>query len=45
MYVPVVALSSQNNTKFLKQLKSGFKRITNWNKYQLKVTIQEQNPY
>ena len=26
LYVPVVTLSSQDNTKFFKQLKSGFKR-------------------
>ena len=33
LYVPVVALSTQENTKFLQQLKSGFKRVINWNKY------------
>ena len=27
------------------QLKSGFKATINWNKYQLKVTIQGPNPY
>ena len=32
-YVPVVTLSTQENTKFLQQLKSGFKRVINWNKY------------
>ena len=32
-YVPVVTLSTQENTKFLQQLKSDFKRIINWNKY------------
>ena len=26
-------------------LKSGFKRTINWNKYQWKVRVQEQNPY
>ena len=26
-------------------MKSGFKRATNWNKYQSKVTIQAQNSY
>ena len=31
-YVPVVTLSTQENTKFLQQLKSGFKRVINWNK-------------
>ena len=30
--VPVVTLSTQENTKFLQQLKSGFKRVINWNK-------------
>ena len=29
----------------LKQLKSGFKRTINWNKYQSKVSIQVPNPY
>ena len=33
LYVPVVTLSSQENTKFFQQLKSGFKRAINWNKY------------
>ena len=31
LYVPVVTLSTQENTKFLQQLKSGFKRVINWN--------------
>ena len=35
-YVPVVALSAQDNTKLLEQLKSGFKRKINWNKYRSK---------
>ena len=29
LYVPVVTLSTQNNTKLLQQLKSGFKRTIN----------------
>ena len=33
LYVPVVNLSTQENTKFFQQLKSGFKRVINWNKY------------
>ena len=33
LYVPVVTLSTQENTKFLQQLKSCFKRVINWNKY------------
>ena len=28
----------------MQQLKSGFKRTINWNKYQSKVTIQAPNP-
>ena len=37
LYVPVVTLSTQDNEKLLQQLKSDFKRIINWNKYQSKV--------
>ena len=33
LYVPVVTLSTQENTKFVQQIKSGFKRVINWNKY------------
>ena len=32
LYVPVVTLSTQEKTKFLQQLKSGFKRVMNCNK-------------
>ena len=32
LYVPVVTLSTKENAKLLQQLKSGFKRIINWNK-------------
>ena len=45
LYVPVVTLSTQDNTKLLQLLKSGFKRTINWSKYQSKVTVQEQNRY
>ena len=31
--VPAVTLTSQGNAKFLQHLKSGFKRVINWNKY------------
>ena len=34
LYVPVVTLSAQDNTNLLRQLKSGFRRTINWNKYQ-----------
>ena len=33
LYVLVVNLSTQTNAKFFQQLKSGFKRVINWNKY------------
>ena len=44
LYVPVVTLSTQGNTKFLQQLKSGFKRVINWNKYLSKPELLAQNP-
>ena len=34
LYVPVVFSSTQDNAKLLQQLKSGFKRTINWNKYE-----------
>ena len=43
LYVPVITLSKENNTKFLEQLKSGFKRIIKWNKYRSQMTIQPQS--
>ena len=33
LYVPVVTLSTQDSSKLLQQLKSGFKRTVNWNEY------------
>ena len=36
-FVPVVTLSTQDNTKLLEQLKSGFKRTIKSNKYQSKI--------
>ena len=44
LYVPVVTLSTQENTKFHQQLKSGFKRVINWNKYLSKPELLAQNP-
>ena len=44
LYVPIVTLSTQENTKFLQQLKSGFKRVINWNKYISKPELLAQNP-
>ena len=43
LYVPVVTLSTQDNTKLLPQLKSGFKRTISWNKYLAKPELLAQN--
>ena len=43
LYVPVVTLSTQENTKLLQQLKSGFKRVINWNKYLSKPELLAQS--
>ena len=39
LYVVVVSLSTQDKSKLFQQLKSGFKRAINWNKFQSKITI------
>ena len=44
LYIPVVTLSTQENTNFLQQLKSGFKRVIHWNKYLSKPELLAQNP-
>ena len=44
-YVPVITLSTQDSAKLLQQLKSGFKRTFNWNKYQSKRSIERPNQY
>ena len=38
-----MALSAQNNEKILQQLKTGFKRTINWNKYQLEPMLRAQS--
>ena len=43
LYVSVVTLSTEDNAKLLQQLKSGFKRIINWNKYLSKPELLAQN--
>ena len=43
LYVPVVTLSKENETKLLEQLKLGFKRTIKWKKYKSQMTIQPQN--
>ena len=45
LYVPVVTLSTQDNAKLLQQLKSGFKRTINWNKYESNIKTYAQNRY
>ena len=40
MYAPVVTLSIEDYSKFLEQLKSGFKRIIKWNKCRSEMTNQ-----
>ena len=43
LYVPVVTLSKENDTKLLEQLKTGFKRTIKWNKYRSQMSIQNNN--
>ena len=45
LYVLVVTLSTQDNTKLLQQLKSGFKRTINWDKYQSDPKTYAQSRY
>ena len=45
LYVPAVTLSIEDNAKLFEQLKSGFKRITYWNKHERKITVEQQNQY
>ena len=42
LYVPAVTLLTQDNTKILQQLNSGFKRTIKWNKSVTKDLIQTQ---
>ena len=43
LYVPVVTLSKENDTKLLEQLKIGFKRTIKWNKYRSQMNVQPKN--
>ena len=45
VYVPVVTLSTEDKSKLLQQLKSGFKRTINWNKYESNVKTFAQDRY
>ena len=44
LYVPVITLPQQDNAQLLQQLKSGFKRVINWNKYLSKPELLAHNP-
>ena len=43
LYILVVTLSEENDTKRLEQLRSGFKRTIKWNKYRYQMTVRPQN--
>ena len=43
LYVPVITLSTQDNSKLLQQLRSRFKRVINWNKHLSKPELLAQN--
>ena len=43
LYIAVVTLSKENDTKLLEQLKLGFKRTIKWNKHRSQMTIQPKN--
>ena len=43
MYVPVVTLSTEDDSKLLEQLKTGFKRTIKWNKFRSEMTNQTKN--
>ena len=45
LYVAVVTLSTQDNAKLFQQLKPGFKRIINWEKYESNKKTFAQNRY
>ena len=44
LYVTVVTLSTQDNSKLLQQLNSDFKLVINWNKYLSKPNLLRRNP-
>ena len=43
LYVPVVTLSTQDNSQLLPQLKNDFKRAITWSKYLIKPELLAQN--
>ena len=45
LYVPIITLSAQDNTKLLQYWKSGFKRTINCHQYQLILLKERQKQY
>ena len=45
LYVLILFLSIQDKANLSQELKSGFKRTINWNKYQSKVSSKRQNQF
>ena len=43
LYVPVVTLSAENESKLLEQLKTGFKITITWNKYRSEISNETKN--
>ena len=43
LYVPVITLSKENDTKPLEQLKTGFRKTIKWNKHRSQMTVQPRN--
>ena len=43
LYVPIVTLSTQEDNKLLRQLKTGFNWTIKWNKYRLEMSNKTKN--
>ena len=43
LYLPLVTLTTENDTELLEQLKTGFKRTIKWNKYRSEMSNQTKN--
>ena len=43
LYIPVVTLSINDNSKFLQNIKQGFKRTISWNKCRSELATQPKN--
>ena len=42
LYAQVVTLSTQDSAKLVEQLRSGFEKTINWNKYQSKISTERK---